>query len=249
MLRAVIIDDEQRGINTLKLLVQKFVANDVKIVAETTEAEKGVSLIEDYKPEIVFLDINMPFLNGFQVLELLEYKGFHLIFTTAHEEFALKAIKNNALDYLLKPIVAEHLKAAVEKAKARVASKQKLPDLSKLYTELRNVNKLRFPITNKDGTDYVFLEDIIRLEADSNYTKVFLTNGKTGLNPKTLKEYETLLCTPGSNFMRIHQSHIVNLKYVNKFIKEDNGIVVTKDNAQIPLSKHKREEFMKWLNL
>src|SRR5688572_21425001 len=220
MLRAVIIDDEQRGINTLKLLVQKFVANDVKVVAETTEAEKGVSLIEDYKPEIVFLDINMPFLNGFQVLELLNYREFHLIFTTAHEEFALKAIKNNALDYLLKPIVAEHLKEAVEKAKNKIASKQSQPDLAKLFSELKSENRSRFPITNKDGTDYVYIEDIIRLEADSNYTKVILVNGKIGLNPKTLKEYETMLCTPNSHFMRIHQSHIVNLKYVNRFLKE-----------------------------
>jgi two-component system, LytTR family, response regulator len=248
MLRAIIIDDEQRGINTLKLLIQKFVVNDVKIVAETTEAEKSVTLIEDYKPEIVFLDINMPFLNGFQVLELLNYKDFHLIFTTAHEEYALKAIKNNALDYLLKPIVADHLKEAIEKIKARIVSREQLPDLEKLFSELRSTNRIRFPITHKDGTDYVFIEDIIRLEADSNYTKVFLTNGKTGLNPKTLKEYENMLCTPGSHFMRIHQSHIVNLKCVNRFLKEDHGIVVTKDNAKIPLSKHKREEFLNWLN-
>ena len=170
MLRAIIIDDEQRGINSLKLLIEKFVT-DVKIVDETTEAEKGIELIDNYRPEIVFLDINMPFMNGFELLEKLNFKDFNLIFTTAHQEYALKAIKNNALDYLLKPIVADHLKLAIEKVKKQIETKQK-PDLTKILATLNEKNISRFPISVKDGTDYVLLDDIIRLEADSNYTKI-----------------------------------------------------------------------------
>jgi two-component system LytT family response regulator len=247
MLRAILIDDEQRGINTLKLLIEKFVP-EVKIVAETTEAEKGIELIDNYRPEIVFLDINMPFMNGFEVLEKLEFKKFNLIFTTAHEEYALKAIKNNALDYLLKPIVADHLKLAIEKVKKQIETKQQ-PDFSKVLLELNKNNKSRFPISIKDGTDYVPLDDIIRLEADSNYTKIFLVNGKTGLNPKTLKEYEIMLCEDGDHFMRINHSHIVNLKHISKFIKEDGGIIVTKDNQRLVLSKNKKDDFLKWLGI
>jgi two-component system LytT family response regulator len=247
MLRAIIIDDEQRGINTLKLLIEKFVPG-VKVVAETTEAEKSIELIDNYRPEIVFLDINMPFMNGFEVLEKLNYKNFNLIFTTAHEEYALKAIKNNALDYLLKPIVADHLKLAIEKVKKQIQS-QLIPDFTKVIEELNKNNKTRFPISVKDGTDYVPLDDIIRLEADSNYTKIFLVNGKTGLNPKTLKEYENMLCENGGHFMRINNSHIVNLKHISKFIKEDGGIIVTKDNANLPLSKNKKDDFLKWLGI
>src|SRR5437868_6783200 len=162
MFRAIIIDDEQRGISTLKLLIERFVP-EVKVVAETTEAEKSIELIDNYRPEIVFLDINMPFMNGFEVLEKLSFKDFNLIFTTAHQEYALKAIKNNALDYLLKPIVADHLKLAIEKVKKQIASKQ-LPDYTKILEEFNKNNKTRFPISVKDGTDYVPLDDIIRLE-------------------------------------------------------------------------------------
>jgi len=247
MLRAIIIDDEQSGINTLRLLIEKFVP-EVKVVAETTESEKSIDLIENYRPEIVFLDINMPYMNGFDVLEKLKFKSFNLIFTTAHEEFALKAIKYNALDYLLTPIVADHLKLAVEKVKQQVQS-QLIPDFTKLLDELNKNNKTRFPISVKDGTDYVPLEDIIRLEADSNYTKIFLVNGKTGLNPKTLKEYENMLCDDGNHFMRINNSHIINLKQVSKYIKEEGGIVVTKDNARLPISKNKKDDFLKWLGI
>ena len=247
MLRAIIIDDEQRGINTLKLLIERFV-EDVTVIAETTEAEKGIELIDNYRPDIVFLDIQMPFLNGFEVLERTGFKNFNLIFTTAHEEYALQAIKSNALDYLLKPIVGDHLKASIEKAKQRIEANQ-LPDLGKIVSELTKNTKTRLPITDKDGTIYVFLDDIIRLEADSNYTKIILKNGNYGLNAKTLKEYENLLCSSNSNFMRINQSHIVNLKHVIKYLKEDGGIVVTRDNQKLPLSKNKKEDFMKWLDI
>jgi len=247
MLRAIIIDDEQRGINTLKLLIDRFVPG-VKVVAETTESEKSIELIENYRPEIVFLDINMPFMNGFEVLEKLNYKKFHLIFTTAHEEYALKAIRNNALDYLLKPIVADHLKLAIQKVKQQIEAKQ-TPDFSNILTELNEKNISRFPISVKDGTEYVPIDDIIRLEADSNYTKIILVNGKTGLNPKTLKEYENMLCEKEGHFMRINHSHIINLKHVSKYLKEEGGIVVTKDNANLPLSKNKKEDFLKWLGI
>jgi two-component system LytT family response regulator len=118
-----------------------------------------------------------------------------------------------------------------------------------MLSELTGKNISRFPISVKDGTEYVPIDDIIRLEADSNYTKIILVNGKTGLNPKTLKEYENMLCEKEGHFMRINHSNIINLKHVNKYLKEDGGIVITKDNANLPLSKNKKEDFLKWLGI
>ncbi|MBA2610990.1 MAG: response regulator transcription factor [Bacteroidetes bacterium] len=247
MLRAIVIDDEQKGINSIKLLVEKFV-KDVRIVAESIEAEKGISLIEDYKPEIVFLDINMPHMNGFELLQQLKFKEFSLIFTTAHTEYALQAIKNNALDYLLKPINHEDLIAAVERVKKKT-KQETLPDLGKLLEELSSPNKGKIPLHVKDKVEYVNKNDIIRLESDSNYTNVFTTGGKKLMISKTLGDYETLLCNKENTFMRVHQSHIINLNYVVKFTKDNGGFIITKDNCSVPLSKNKKDEFLTWLDV
>ena len=143
MLRAIIIDDEQKGINSIKLLIEKFI-NDVKIVAETTEAKKGIALIEDYKPEIVFLDINMPHMNGFELLQQLKFRDFGLIFTTAHDEYGIQAIKNNAMDYLLKPVNHEDLIDAIERVKQK-NKKNNLPDLGKLLQDLNSPGSTKIP--------------------------------------------------------------------------------------------------------
>jgi two-component system, LytTR family, response regulator len=247
-LRAIIIDDEQKGINSLKLLIEKFIS-DVKIVAESTDAEKGIELIENYKPEIVFLDINMPHLNGFELLQQLKYRGFSLIFTTAHEEYAIKAIKNNALDYLLKPIDNEDLEKAVEKVRERVNKKQQLPDIEKLFSDLNAQSQGKIPFHTKDKVEYLSKSDIVRLESDSNYTNVYTAGGTKLMISKTIGDYESLLCNKENNFMRVHQSHIINLNHVTRFTKDNGGTIITKDNCQIPLSKNKKEEFMKWLGV
>ncbi|MCE3226662.1 MAG: hypothetical protein K0S32_1213 [Bacteroidetes bacterium] len=247
-LRAIIIDDEQKGINSIKLLLEKFI-NDVKIVAESTDAEKGIDLIENYKPEIVFLDINMPHLNGFELLQRLKYRGFSLIFTTAHEEYAIKAIKNNALDYLLKPVDHEDLEKAVQKVRERIAKKQELPDIEKLFTDLTAQSQGKIPFHTKEKVEYLNKSDIVRLESDSNYTNVYTTSGSKLMISKTIGDYETLLCNKENSFMRVHQSHIINLNHVTRFTKDNGGTIITKDNCQVPLSKNKKEEFLKWLGM
>jgi two-component system LytT family response regulator len=247
MLRAIIIDDEQKGINSIKLLIEKFVSN-VKVVAETTEAKKGVQLIEDYKPEIVFLDINMPHMNGFELLRELKFRDFGLIFTTAHDEYGIQAIKNNALDYLLKPINHEDLIEAIERVKQK-NKKNNLPDLSKLLQDLNSPNTTKIPLHVKDKVEYVNKTDIIRLESDSNYTNIYTTEGNKLMISKTLGDYETLLCNKDNTFMRVHQSHIINLKHVVKFTKDNGGLIITKDNYSVPLSKNKKDEFLKWLGV
>jgi len=247
-LRALIIDDEQKGINSLKLVIEKFVAQ-VKVVAETTNSEKGIELIEDFKPEIVFLDINMPGYNGFEVLKQLNFRDFNLIFTTAHEEYAIQALRENAIDYLLKPIDADDLKQAVAKVEMRIAERQKPLAVDSLLNYLTSQKQSKIPFNTKNRVEYIDKKEIVRLEADSNYTTVYLANNSKIVVSKTIGEYEELLCNNEHQFMRLHQSHIVNLNHVVRYLLEDGGVVVTSTNSKLPLSKSKKDEFMNWLRL
>lgn len=246
-MRAIIIDDEEIGIDSLKLLIEKFVP-DVKVVAQTTEAEKGVDLISDYRPEIVFLDINMPFLNGFELLQKLTFKNFNLIFTTAHNEYALKAIKNNALDYLLKPISSEDLIAAINKARKFSLKDPAYPEIFKLLPELLHPSDTRVSLVTKNGIEKVEQDQIVRIESKSNYTNFILSTGKIITVSKTLRDYERILCNDKSAFMRVNVSNIVNINHVKKYSADKGGVVTTSDNSQIILSKLFRQRFMTWFN-
>ncbi len=248
MLRAIIIDDEQSGINSIKLLIQKYIS-DLKVVAETTEAIKGIELIENYQPDIVFLDIHMPHLNGFELLEKLMFKGFNLVFTTAHQEHALQALKNNAVDYLLKPIDIEDLQIAINKVRSKSRVNNNLDSFLKMIQEAKPENVTKLAITSKDSVEYFNHSEIVFFEADSNYTKIHLTNLKCVISPRTLKEFEKQVCEKENKFMRIHQSYIINLQHVTKFIKEDHGKIVLTNNTTLPLSKSKRPEFLGWLKI
>ncbi|MBK7817424.1 MAG: response regulator [Sphingobacteriaceae bacterium] len=193
MLRAIIIDDEKKGINSLKLLLEKYI-KDVKVVAETTDPVEGVKLIEDYRPEIVFLDIQMPNLNGFELLERLTYRNFNLIFTTAHQDFPVKAIKNNALDYLLKPIDHEDLEKAIERAKKKSDTNQ-WDNYKSLLEQMNASRSSKISLPGRDKVEYVNISDSIRLESDSNYTYVFTTGADKILVSKTIGDLR-INCVP-----------------------------------------------------
>jgi two-component system LytT family response regulator len=242
-LRAIIIDDEQNGIESLKLLIEKFIP-DVRVVATTAESSRGIKLITDFHPDIVFLDINMPGMNGFDMLSGLEYRDFALIFTTAHAEYALKALKSNALDYLLKPIDIDDLQSAIEKVRSN-KKKKSLPDLGNFYAELGKSSKIALNTKNK--VEYIDRNDIVRMESDSNYTHVHTLRGGELVVGRTIREFEDMLCKAGGVFMRVHQSHIINLNHVVRFKKDNSGIITMRDSKDVPLSKQKREEFLKWL--
>jgi two-component system LytT family response regulator len=248
MIHAVIIDDEMSGVISLELLLGKFV-KDVKVVATTTDAAKGITIINDYRPDIVFLDINMPGLNGFELLERLEYRNFSLIFSTAHEEYALKALKLDASDYLLKPIDLEELKKAVKKVKQRIDERLNLPDVLTRLKEIGEIRSLRIPLPTKNNIEYISPAQVLYIEADSNYSTVTLSNGVKESVNQSLKEYEKLLCRNGFGFMRIHNSFIVNLFYVTRYLREDGGYVVVQGHKTIPVSKNKKAEFLKKINL
>jgi len=249
ILRAIIIDDEQKGIDTLSLLIEMFI-KDVKVVAQSTNAALSIELIENYKPEIVFLDINMPEMNGFELLEKLEWKDFNLIFTTAHHEYAIKAIKNNAIDYLLKPIDYEELLIAIERIKQQlneIKASERF-NYNELLSIIQQSQKQKILINSRSGIESVDINEIVSIESDSNYTRISLVDSRTLLTSKTLKEFETQLCKPESSFMRVHHSFIVNLNKVSKYLKTTD-IIIMNDDQNIPVAKSRKERFFKWLDI
>lgn len=247
-LRAVIIDDEQTGIDTLKIIIEKHIP-DIKIVGESIRARSGIELIEDYKPEIVFLDISMPEMDGFEMLENLNWKNFNLIFTTAHQEYALKALKIGALDYLPKPVDHRDLRITIDKIKLQIAEKKE-DSLRFDYSKLNNINPFflnKLAVSSKDAVEYIDPFEVISLESKSNYTLIQLNDSRSILTPKTLKEFESQLCDANLNFMRVHHSFVINLHKVIRYLKFDETIIMS-NNQKIPLAKSRREAFFRWLN-
>ncbi len=242
MKKALIIDDENRTREFIAKMINSF-GLDVLAIPAGENVQSGIKAIEELKPDIVFLDIQMPDGTGFDVLKSIKEKNFEVIFITAHEEFAIKAIKFSALDYLLKPIDPEELKAAVEKAIKAIEDKKDDSQFDALQNNILPNQKKRLVLKTQESVYVVELHEIIRCEADRNYTSFFLSSGKKILVSKTLKEYETLLSN--SNFLRVQQSHLVNLDYVDRYDKGNGGSVVMKDGSEVPLSPAKREIFFK----
>jgi two-component system LytT family response regulator len=248
-MRAIIIDDEQKGIDALRILIERFVG-DVKVVAESTRPSEGLQLIEDYMPDIVFLDINMPEMNGFELLEKLAWKDFNLVFITAHQEHALKALKNNAMDYLLKPIDYREIKTAIDKIKQKLAedntAHQKF-NYHGLLELIPQMQRHKIIINSRSGVESVDVNEIVCLESSSNYTTIYLTE-KSILASKTLKEFEFQLCVNESNFMRVHHSYIINLNKVSRFLKMSDQIVMVNEQ-KVPVSKSRKGALFSWMGV
>lgn len=246
-LRSVIIDDEETGIEILKLLIEKHTPN-VKVVGEAVRAKEGIELIESYLPEIVFLDISMPEMDGFEMLEKLSWKKFKLVFTTAYQEHALRALKLNATDYLLKPVDYKDLIAVVERIKQQAATAREGGRAEYgLLNSLQRFTTQKLPLNSKHGVEFIDPSDILYLESRSNYTLVQLSSSEPVLTPKTLREFEQQLCN-NSNFMRVHHSYIINLHKVTRYMKDQDSILMNNEH-RIPLSKKRKDSFFKWLEL
>jgi two-component system, LytTR family, response regulator len=243
MLKAILIDDEENSISSLKekLLMH---CSQIKIIACCDNAAKGIEAIDTLQPDIVFLDIEMPVMNGFLMLQQLTYKNFELIFTTAYDHYAIKAIRYSALDYLVKPIEIEDLKTAVLKAEEKRNRSYPNPQIELLVEQLvsKKNNFSRIAIPTIDGLQFIRTEDIIYLEASSNYTHIFSAEKKKYIVSRTLKDFEDML--PTETFIRIHNSYIINKNYVEKYIRGDGGQVVLSNNATLDVSKRKKSEFL-----
>jgi two-component system, LytTR family, response regulator len=244
MLKAILIDDEENSISSLKekLLVH---CPQVKIIACCNNATSGIEAIDSLQPDIVFLDIEMPVMNGFVMLQQLTYKNFELIFTTAYDHYAIKAIRYSALDYLVKPIEIEDLKAAVNKAEEKRHHSYPNPQIELLVEQLisKKNNFSRIAIPTIEGLQFIRVEDIVYLEASSNYTHFFCTEKKKYIVSHTLKDFEDML--PTDIFIRIHNSYIINKNYVEKYIRGEGGQVVLSNNVTLDVSKRKKSEFLK----
>ena len=241
-MRTVIIDDEQNALDVIKLQLEKF-CSDVEIVAVCLGGNEGISAITKYQPELVFLDIEMPHVNGFDVLEQTKGFNYKVIFTTAYNQFAIKAFKFSALDYLMKPIDIEELQKAVTKTKAILETEVVAKKISTLLNYIQPEESSK-RIALSDGGMLVFYEEneICRIEGDSNYSHVYLTNGKKITLSKTLKDIEERL--GNVSFYRVHQSHIINTKLIKKIAKGENSFVVLNDDTIVPISRSKKDSFL-----
>lgn len=241
MMKAILIDDERNALEMLEWMLQKN-CPEVEIIAMCDSPLEGLEKIKALKPDVIFLDIEMPQLNGFDLLDRLGKHESDVIFTTAYNQFAIKAFKVCALDYLLKPIDPEDLKAAVQKAsgKKNKVSQEQL-DLLLSYMKPEKPKSKRIALTASDHLIFVETEKIIYCESDSNYTIFFLTDGQKIIVSKTLKDVEEIL--EGSDFFRIHASYLINMKHVSKFTRGDGGYVVMSNNQHITVSRKKKDEF------
>ena len=240
MKKVLIIDDEKRTRDLIAKMIETF-GFDLTVISEGETMDTAIQAIQNHQPDILFIDIQMPDGTGFDVLKQVEDISFEVIFITAHEEFAIQAIKFSALDYLLKPVDPLELKEAVEKAIKAVNIKKIDSQIDALQNNILPHQKKRLVLKTHESVFIVELHDIIRCEADKNYTSFFINGGKKIIVSKTLKDYETLLV--GHNFMRVQQSHLINIDCIDRYDKANGGFVIMKDGSEVPLSSAKREAF------
>ncbi|MCU0435080.1 MAG: LytTR family DNA-binding domain-containing protein [Bacteroidia bacterium] len=247
MITAVIVEDETKSREVLETLV-KTNCPDVQVAGTADSVASGVELIRKINPKLVFLDIEMADGSGFDLLEQLPQAGFEIIFTTASDQHALRAIKYSAIDYLLKPIDGDELKAAVDKIVKKQSGNDNLENLKFLLQNFRMPSEQYTKITLPTGNAYeiVNVKDIIRCEADGSYTSFFLENKKKLLVSASLKHYEDLL--PENDFIRVHHHHLININHVVRYLKTDGGYAVMTDGSQIEISRRKKEAFLQRLN-
>jgi two-component system LytT family response regulator len=246
-MKTAIIEDEIHSREFLKNLLAEL-HPDLNICGTASDVEEAIQLVNNQKPDIIFLDIEMQTGTGFDVLKRIEKYPCNVIFTTAYDHYAIKAIKFSAVDYLLKPIDLDELSAAVQRIKHKSNHTANNSVVDMLLSNLKKIKSDNPSITlaTSEGLEFVPVNTIIRLEAAGAYTTFFLTDKRKIMVSKNLKEYEQLL--EDSGFLRVHNSHVINLKQVKKYVKADGGFIVMNDNSNVLLSSKKREDFLKLMS-
>lgn len=247
MTNAVIIDDEDRGREFLSKLLLEY-CTSVKVVAKADSISTGIAAIHQHKPDLVFLDIMMPGGTGFDLLEEIGTIDFDIVFTTAHDNFAIRAIRFSALDYLLKPIDVEELQIAVDRVKnkteAEIDTNKK--NVQVFLDNVRGVNPFnQIVLPTLEGLIFVRVEEIVRCQGEGSYSRIFLFEQDSVLVSRNLKEIEGLLLDNG--FFRVHKSHLINLNHIRKYIKGSGGFVIMSDGAEVEIAKRKKDEFIEKL--
>lgn len=245
-MKVIIVDDEPAVRKTItKLLAESF--PDIEVLAAAGSVEEGLAAVKEYHPDILFLDIELPDGLGFDLLSKADPVRFRTIFITGHQEYALDAIKVSALDYILKPVDEEELKAAINKAREIINHEEEQLKLIALGENLHGKKVLkRIILRTAEALQLIAVDDIIRAEAESNYTHFHLAGGRKIMVSRTIKEYEAMLS--GTGLIRVHQSHLVNLNYIDKFYKHDGGYIQLKDGTSIPVSPVLKQKVLKALS-
>ncbi|TDX84849.1 LytR/AlgR family response regulator transcription factor [Epilithonimonas xixisoli] len=251
MIKAVLIDDDGNLREGMKMMINLY-APEIQIVGEADSVKTGTELMETAKPDIAFLDILMNDGTGFDILEKLNEKfgnvNSHIIFITAHEEFAIKAFRFSALDFLLKPVNPEELQSVLKKIKNVIHQNRDSRNIGLLLENIQKKSEgfKKIALSTSEGIHLFEIKDIIRCESEDNYTKFFIKNHKPVMISKTLKEYEEMLKDQG--FERIHQSHLINLNELKSYIRKEGGFVIMSDDSQLPVSQRKKERLQELIS-
>ncbi len=247
MIKAIIIDDEHYGRQSLQQALEQY-CPDVEILQSCESPEVGITTIRELKPDLVFLDVQMPNLSGFDVLQKLSPIDFEVIFVTSYDQYAIKAIKFSAIDYLLKPLDVDDLIHAVQRTRENL---QKNGKQQRYQSVLHNINYAsgkieKLAVPTLEGIDFFRTDDIIYCEADGSYTTLYLAGHQKQVISKNLKDFENLLT--GSGFCRVHNSHLINMGHIQKYIKGDGGYVILTDNHHVDISRRRKDAFLGLLN-
>ncbi len=246
MLKAIIIDDEPDAVLSIELIITEY-CTDVEIIGKAHSAIDGKNQIITKQPDFIFLDIDMPRGTGFDMLEMLPEINFDVIFVTAYSNYAIKAFKYSAVDYILKPIDIDELLNSVKNIKKR-KQKENHPNLNLdiLLKNIQNKAPKTIAVPNSAGIDFIEIKNIIRFKAEGSYTKIIISNQDNILASKNLKEYQELL--PDEEFFRPHNSHLINLYHVRRYVQKDGGYIEMSDNSTVPMSRRKKDLFLKKMN-
>jgi len=246
MIKAIIIDDEITAIKSLKWEIESF-CTGVDIIDSFTNPLEAISAINYLKPDCVFLDIEMPEMDGFQLLNELNYREFDLIITTAYDSYALKAFKENAIDYLLKPVDSDDLVKSVSKIRQNKSDNslgKELQSVLESFSANKISNKISLPLLGK--TLFIYPKDIIYCKSDGNYTTIYFSNGKKEILSKKIKDIESIF--KNKIFFRVHNSYLVNINYIAEYIKTDGQYLVLENGSTIPVSRTKKATLLHLLS-
>ncbi len=239
-IRSVIVDDEDRSLGSLKMLLEKYVPQ-VEVIGTASNVKEATGAINELKPELVFLDISMPDGNGFDVLENVSFKKFEVIFITAYDRYAVKAFEFSAIHYLLKPISYLELQKAVSRFE-QIKNEDVFEEKINVLRESMDNKPQKIILPTSEGFNIIDLDNIIRCEADSNYTIFFFTDGTKEIVSKSLNNFEKLLSD--IHFERVHNKHLINLKHVKKYVKGKAGYVIMNDGEHVYISETRRKSFV-----
>jgi len=243
MIKTIIVEDEQQNREVLELMLKKH-GDVIEIIDSCSTPLKAIESIQSKSRDLVFLDIEMPRMNGFEMLKKLGTIQFAVVFTTAYNKYAINAIKVSALDYLLKPIDADELALAVKKCRQNIMDKTNNGRIDVLLRNLNQHHALERTLTlaSVDGIRFIKMKDIVRLEASGRYTKFHLANKEVIMSSRTMGDFEETLSS--NEFFRIHETHIINLIYIDRFHKGNNFVLLT-DKTELPLARRRKEDFLK----